>query len=321
MSDYLKKRILLVGAGYMAEEYCKVLIELQVNFEVVGKSDININKLRNIYNKNIFYSGGLENYKIGNEIYTHAIIASAVEKLSDHAKILLNAGIKNILLEKPGDLNTSCLIELKKLAEKLYAKIWVAYNRRFYSSVRELKKQVKLDGGIISTHFEFTEWVHTIDPNIYNNKVLNKWIIANSSHVIDTVFYLIGLPKSLNSIVLGQNQIEWHPSGSIFIGSGISEQGIPFTYHSNWLSSGSWAVEILTSKRRFYLKPMEKLFVQNIETIQLEEFIIDNEKDKKYKPGLMDQTISFIKCSETELLGITKHIETMPYYMKIGGYC
>lgn len=320
MSNYLKIRVLLVGAGYMAEEYCKVLDELQINFDVVGKSNSNINMLRKIYNNNNFYSGGLENFEIKNKRYTHAIVASPIEKLSEHTKILLNTGINNILLEKPGDLDTSGLIELKDLAEKLSAIIWIAYNRRFYNSVFELIRQAKIDGGIKSVHFEFTEWIHTIDSTIYNNKVLSKWIIANSSHVIDTVFYLIGLPKSLNSFVLGQNKIEWHPSGSIFVGSGISVHGIPFTYHSNWQSAGRWAIEILTSKRKYYLKPLEELFVQNMDTLRLEKLMFDNRNDTKYKPGLLNQTISFLNCSETVLLGITEHIEAMSFYKKIGGY-
>ena len=63
-------------------------------------------------------------------------------------------------------------------------------------------KIVQQDGGIISVHFEFTEWIHTINPEDYDDESLNKWIIANSSHVIDTVFYLIGNPKIINSKIL-----------------------------------------------------------------------------------------------------------------------
>ena len=40
------------------------------------------------------------------------------------------------------------------------------------------------------------EWVHTINEDDYSNEVLEKWIISNSSHVIDTVFYLIGCKRN-----------------------------------------------------------------------------------------------------------------------------
>ena len=81
--------------------------------------------------------------------------------------------------------------------------------------------------------------------------VLNKWVISNSSHVLDTVFYLIGNPETLKCQINGQNKIKWHPSGSIFSGFGISSKNIPFSYQANWNSAGRWSIEVLTKKEDF----------------------------------------------------------------------
>ena len=55
---------------------------------------------------------------------------------------LLDAGIKNILLEKPGSLDIEGLDLIKHHPNSTEATISVAYNRRFYSSVLELKDRI-----------------------------------------------------------------------------------------------------------------------------------------------------------------------------------
>ena len=169
-------------------------------------------------------------------------------------------------------------------------------------------------------HFEFTEWTHRIDPNLYDKASLNKWIIANSSHVIDTVFYLIGFPKVLNSTVLGEGLIDWHPSGSIFTGSGLSDQNIPFTYHSNWTAPGRWAIEVLTKERRFYLKPMEKLQVQLKGSVAVNEHPIDDKDDLVVKHGLLLQTTDFLSDNFETLVSLEEQIKSIHLYNKIGNY-
>lgn len=316
-----KKKILVIGSGFMAREYVKVLANMKHDVTVVGRSAGNIESLKSDYPEFTYVFGGLEEFlKYNTDIFEYAINAVNVSFLKDTTIQLIKHGIKKILLEKPGDLYTDGLLELKKNADLADAKISIAYNRRFYTSVNTLKNEIEKDGGVKSVHFEFTEWVHTISPAMYDKDSLKKWIISNSSHVIDTAFFITGTPKELNAIVLGQNTIEWHPTGSLFMGSGIGSKNIPFTYHSNWESAGRWAIEILTNNRRFFLKPMEKLFVQKKGSVQVEEFLIEDEIDANFKPGLYLQTKAFINNELDKLVSLGEQIETIPFYDKIGGY-
>jgi hypothetical protein len=77
-------------------------------------------------------------------------------------------------------------------------------------------------------------------------------------------FELIGFPRQIQAHQYGQ--IEWHPSGSIFIGSGISDHDIPFTYHADWGSGGRWGIEVNTSKNSYQLIPIEELYVSKKDT-------------------------------------------------------
>lgn len=312
--------IILIGSGFMAREYLKVLNHLRKNVIVIGNGVTKVTNLQTEFPQFQYHTGGLEKYLENNLVPQYAINAVSINQLQTTSMQLLKAGVKYLLLEKPGALSTKQLQELQAIAKSEKAKVWIAYNRRFYASVQELQNQVEVDGGILSLHFEFTEWVHTIDPAFYDKASLHKWIIANSSHVIDTVFALIGLPKQLNTYILGKNTIEWHPSGSIFIGSGMSKNGIPFTYHSNWNAPGRWAIEVLTEKRRFFLKPMEKLQVQLKGSVQITEFPLNDQNDTDFKAGLLLQTIDFLAHKSNRLMSLNEQIKSFSFYNKIGSY-
>lgn len=313
--------VLLVGAGYMAEEYLKVLAFLNKKVVVVGRNYVKTQSLQHKFPQFEYHSGGIEKYLENNLPPRFTINTVSVNQLRSTTVHLLKAGAKYILLEKPGDLNSNGLQDLLKIAKEKKSTVLVAYNRRFYASIIELQSQLLIDGGILSIHFEFTEWVHTIDTNQYEEETLDKWIIANSSHVIDTVFTLIGLPKKLYAQVHGQNIIEWHPSGSIFIGSGISNKDVPFTYHSNWNSPGRWSIEILTKKRRFYLKPMESLQVQLLGSVSVDLFELSDTLDKNFKPGLFLQTSAFLERDFSKFCTLDEQEKMIAcVYNKISGY-
>ncbi|OGQ47351.1 MAG: hypothetical protein A3H42_01645 [Deltaproteobacteria bacterium RIFCSPLOWO2_02_FULL_46_8] len=70
---------------------------------------------------------------------------------------------------------------------------------------------------------------------------------------------LIGFPKQWSGYQSGRG-VFWHPAGSVFNGAGITDKNIPFTYHSDWGSTGRWSVEVHTKEASYSLAPLEKLF-------------------------------------------------------------
>ena len=91
-------------------------------------------------------------------------------------------------MEKPGALYLSELESLHELSANKNAKVFIAYNRRLYSSVFKLRKSVESDGGITSAVFEFTEWSHKIRLLKKAPGVKERLLLVNSTHVIDLVF-------------------------------------------------------------------------------------------------------------------------------------
>ena len=84
---------------------------------------------------------------------------------------------------------------------------------------------------------------------------------------------LIGMPKTLTSYQSGS--LNWHPSGSIFVGSGISENDIPFSYNADWESAGRWGIEVKTKENTYRLIPLEGLFVCHKKSVEWKEILLD----------------------------------------------
>jgi len=313
------KHIWLIGAGGMAQEYIKVLNGLKNSFTVIGRSIESVENCEKTTGCDIIHGGLVQFLDTDPEICTHAIVAVGVEKLYETTKELLEYGVKNILVEKPGAINPYEFEELLVISRKKDSNILIAYNRRFYASVLKAQETIKEDGGVISFNFEFTEWAHIIAPLKKASEVKEKWFLANSTHVVDLAFYLGGKPKEMNSFASGS--FDWHPSASNFSGAGISENGALFNYQANWESAGRWSIEILTREHRLIFRPMEKLQIQKKGTI-LQEFdeSVDYGLDNKFKPGLYLQTKNFLNGKFDNMCNIAEQLRMLDIYNKIANY-
>lgn len=309
MSNNVK--VLLVGAGIMAAEYCKVLTALDYEPIIVGRGEEKAAKLEQEIGLSVLRGGIEENIvKIG-EIPQYAINAVGVHQLADTTKTLLNYGVKAILVEKPAGINREQIEEIAILAKQKEAKVYVAYNRRFYASTNKALEIIGEDGGVTSFNFEFTEWA-----NKNSKKVNETRFLANSTHVVDLAFFLGGWPVEMSAYV--QGELDWHKSGCMYAGAGISDKGVLFSYQANWDAPGRWSVEILTNKHRLYFKPMEKLQVQEKGSVEVKFIEIDDALDIAYKPGLYRQVESFLnEIEDGKKITIEEQLRNMKWYERI----
>lgn len=310
--------ILLVGSGNMAIEYAKVLVAQKKNFIVVGRSKTGAKRFTDITGLKCA-DGGLEKYLNESEsTFSHAIVATNVTSLYENSLLLLNHGIKKILIEKPGALNLKEFIDLRTLATEKKANVFIGYNRRFYASVIALKELISSNKSI-SAEMELTEWVHEFKSLNKSPKEMNKLFLTNTTHVVDTCFYLIGSPKEISSKVSGG--LDWHKSGSIFIGTGITKDKNFFSYHGNWGSGGRWSIKLYTPQKKYLLEPLEKLSFIKLGTVNVQEVQnIDYTLDLKFKPGIYLQTESFLSDRTKNLCTVEEQLNSYKFYQKMAGY-
>ncbi|CAA6826958.1 MAG: Oxidoreductase [uncultured Sulfurovum sp.] len=313
------KKIWLIGAGPMAQDYIKVIEALKTNFIVIGRGEETAQECEKATGCKVVI-GGLDEFLDNKpEVCSHAIVSVGVEKLYQTTKELLNYGVKNILVEKPAGLHREEFEDLVQATRENDANVFVAYNRRFYASVLHAKKIIKEDGGVTSFNFEFTEWGHVIAPLKKAEGVKEKWFLGNSTHVVDLAFFLGGNPKEICSFTNGN--LEWHPTSSVFSGAGKSDKNALFSYHANWESAGRWSVEMLTKEHKLILRPMEKLQIQKRGAIA-QDFVeeIDYALDDSYKPGLYLQTKNFLEENTDNFCAIEDQLKMYSNYAKMAGY-
>lgn len=319
MSNNITPDILLIGAGNMAVQYAKVLKSLQANFITIGNGKEGVKRFKEKSGCTAIH-GGIESYlKVAPNLKSsYAIVATPALSHFNVCKSLINAGLKNILVEKPGCLNINDAQELASLCDLNKVNLLIAYNRRFFESVSQLIKLTNEDGGINSLNFEFTERSHIIRTLNKDEIIRNHWIVANSSHVIDTAFFIIGNPKTMNTSIHGTS--DWHSSGAVFIGNGVSDNEIPFSYHSDWESPGGWRIEAMTSKARYFLQPMEELYIQQLGENKKESYQLNKTLDIDFKPGLYKMVEAYLNSNFTLFPTIKEQIDSIKLYYKIGGY-
>lgn len=311
----MQKHVLLIGTGRMAREYVRVLLALNTKPVVVGRSSAGVQTF--VDETGIAaHSGGLRTFQKSRQpIPSHAIIAVDPDQLARVACETIAIGCKHILLEKPGGLSLTELLSIKHIAKKNGTRVWIAYNRRYLASVLEAQKYIARDGGVMSFTFTFTEKQSAkqiIKQFGISRAVERNWFIANSTHVVDLAFYLGGIPKDL--VGIAATGPLWTPHPSLFAGSGITQKNIPFSYSANWELPGPWAVSVGTKKRNLILQPLESLTIEANGLV--EKIVLDDELDKKYKPGLYLQTKVFLNGA-ANLLSLEQQIAQFEWFNKI----
>ena len=313
----MSKPIWIVGAGGIAIEYAKVLKALDRDFIVIGRGETSAKKFKEATGVEPIL-GGLEAFfETSPEIPDYAINCVRAFELGNVNIRLATYGVKRILSEKPGLLPEEAN-DVSKTAKNCDTAIYIAYNRRFYSSVLAAEKIIEEDGGVLSFSFEFTEWSHVIAATASIPEIeKNNLFITNSSHVVDLAFFLGGEPEEISCYSNGT--VGWH-TPSNFTGAGKTREGVLFSYIANWNAPGRWAVEVLTAKHRIYLKPMEQLQLQDKGSVKVYPVEIDDHLDKEFKPGFYLETKAFLEGDTARLCSLEQqcsHISNI--YNKILG--
>ena len=304
----------LIGCGSMAVAHAKALQALDVPFTVFGRGAASAARFAaetGIAPK----LGGIEALEQG-EVPHRAIVAVGVSDLENTTRALLDRGVREILVEKPAAVTPEGVASLAAAAARANAKVYVAYNRRFYASVGRARSIAAADGGISSFRFEFTERSTYIAGAAIAPAIKRNWFFANSTHVLDLAFFLAGQPVSLSGATAGA--LDWHPSGAIFVGAGRTENGAPFSYHADWTGPGRWGVELITRAHRLILQPLEELRVQKLGQMTVETVALGDDLDVRFKPGVYRQLAAFLKGEGADsLLAIADHAQRMAIYAHI----
>ena len=304
----------LIGSGAMARDYMPVLEALDCSTIVFGREGPRASRFREETGLPV-NTQPIAQYQ--GKTADVAIVCVSTNQLSVVASEVISAGVKDVLVEKPAALTLPDLVALRDQAKAKGARVFIGYNRRHFAAVEAAREIINEDGGVTSFVMELTEWAHVIGGLEKASEELERWFLANTTHVVDLAWHLCGKPVEVNAFVGGR--LSWHPSAR-FSGAGVTSEGATFSYFGDWESAGRWSLEVSTRERRLVFRPMEALQVQMKGSIAIEPHAIDDELDQNFKPGLYRQVDRFLSGQDQYLCSIDEHIESWPWYEKMAGY-
>lgn len=320
--ESIASTVAVFGTGEMAGEYLRALHALDRhgdNLVVAGRSRPKTENLAAKFGAAHRVLGDTRPWKPTDA----AIIAVTQDAIPAVAEEALALGVKRILVEKPGALSSRRLRQLAGAFGKAGASGYVAFNRRFFPSVEYCRNAIDADGGCVACYFEMTEVERLVlaeqDTKNLPSSVLDRWGLANATHVLDLAFHLIGMPAQMHAFRAGS--LPWHSTGAVFAGSGVSGRGALFSYLGTWGTAGRWRVEVTTPARRLILCPLET--VREQKKGSFEETPVRLEPAQSgLKPGLEGMLQNFLgsRVDPARLPDLISTAELLAEAEKILGY-
>ena len=315
MAKINKINLVILGAGYMAEEYIKV-INSQKKLNILGIYSRTKKKAKTLakkYNiKKTFNSiKEIKNLKELDGI----IISVSAENINKVCKTFIKTKFK-ILVDKPVGLN---FYESKKLisqAIKFKQKIFVALNRRYFDSTLDLKRQIKKEKGMRLVEVFDSQNKNTFKRLKKNPRVINSLMYANSVHLID--YFNIFCRGKIKKVISIKSQAN---NPSIIVSKIVFKSGDIGIYHATWNRKTRWKIKVTVSNRKeWVLQPLETLKCFNVENNKLR---FAKSYLSKFKDGLKNMINDYQKellKKKNNLIPLKKHLTTVDLIRKIYGH-
>ena len=304
----------------MGRHYLQALQSLGVGqIRVCSQSEDSLESLRHVAGVTA-KSGGYQLLDWTPSPSELAIIATPTSELASAADHLAKLGFRNILIEKPVSLYSTGIQRLAEAMQHQEVNGVCGYNRVAYPSLIELAHRAESEGGISSCNYTITEIIKEDWEDRFSPDELARWGIANSIHVLSMAHGLIGAPESWDGHRTGS--ISWHPAGSVFVGSGVSERNIPFAYHGDWGSKGRWSIEAHTAAASYRMCPLEKLFRKESPIGEWEEIPVRSFAPE-VKTGIVEEVAGMLSPSVAQaipLVSLKESVSLTNYAESVFGY-
>ena len=285
----LDVRVALVGAGFMAREHVRAFSGLAA---VVGVASRDINRARRFGDElNIPFTTSSVPDLLRRVEPDLVVIAVPELELPSVIESCLDSGV-TVLAEKPIGIDLGVSTALTRLVRDHSLRAFVALNRRHYSSTRTTLKGLSDQ----ENSMRLIQVLDQEDPVAARaagqpDQVVRNWMFANSIHVVDLIT-LFGRGKVVSVEVFDA----WNPCEPGFVSGAIRfESGDRAIYQAVWDAPGPWSCVVTTPEKRYEMRPLEKLSVQDRGS-RLPVDVPLHPVDQDFKPGLRRQAEESIRA-------------------------
>ncbi len=291
-----KIRPLFIGFGKQALEYAKVMHYYKINIESVFVRNLKKNrknfynfKIKNIYN-NIDQALNEKKYNCVFVFLPWNIIENKISKIIKLTK-------KPIFVEKPVALSLKRLTAICKVSNKFNKKIYILYNRRYFKSVKFLKK--KIDRKKIFFEVFIPERKKELIEN-FDKRIKKNIKFHLTSHWIDFFSYLFN--KKISSFKKEQDHYFFYFSKN------RDKNFIKLRYDIK----GFIESKIQIGKKKYYFNKLEYLYEIKNNKLKL---IIDENKLDRFKPGIKEIIYS-IKQKKKLILPKLNQLKRLYFFLE-----
>jgi predicted dehydrogenase len=309
-------KIAIIGAGYMSKEHIKVFKTLD-NVLVTGiysRTKSRAELLASEFDIRGVYDSIEELYM---KTKADMVIISVPELSTKEVCEVAFLFPWVCLIEKPVGYNLENAESIYKLSEIQKAKVFVALNRRHYSSTRIIQEDLAKHVEPRVVHVNDQENPLVALEGGTPKLVVDYWMYANSIHIID-YFNLLCRGELLD--VVNINKYESYSSFYLLSKLCYSSGDIGI-YEAVWNGPGPWIVSVTTPKKRWELRPLEELRVLEYKS-RKPYFVEPHHWDKEFKPGLRlqaEESLKMLRGEDHQLPSIFEALKTMRLINKIYG--
>lgn len=190
VKNMLPKKVIIVGYGSIGKRHARNILELGLVPYVVTRHPLRAPGAR-------FFSSLRDIEDIGS--FTHAVVASPTGRHLNDAAWLINAGVKNILIEKPLERSAARGKRILKLAGNRGVKVSVAYNMRYLGAfaflrnfVKRNRKSIRVIEALAGQYLPDWRTGRNYADSYSAHRALGGGVDLDLSHEIDYLLWLFG---------------------------------------------------------------------------------------------------------------------------------
>ena len=288
-------KVALVGAGYMASEHANAFFGLpDVRLVgVTGRCHERAVKLASQFTSMQVFDSVETMYRQTN---ADLVIVAVNEMSMSKVAIECFRYPWAVLLEKPAGYNLKDARLILEAARKNASRVWVALNRRAYSSTRQALERLKrVDGPRFIRVADQQDQEAARDVYDEPPEVIQNYMYANSIHLIDYLrVFGRGDVTNVTQICAWTPEAPWMVVSKVEFSSG--DVGL---YEGIWNGPGPWAVTVMTHSESLEMRPLEQISLQLRGERKVTHLQIDA-KDSDYKPGLRLQAMGVLDALRGE---------------------
>lgn len=285
----------VIGAGYMAQEHIRAFQDIP-DVQIVGihsRTKARAEEMAAQFHIPMVCDSIPELY---NTTQADLVVVAVPELAMNRVSRACFEYPWTVLLEKPAGYNLSDAADIEAAARSKNRRVFVALNRRHFSSTQSVLNDLKKNTGQRFIRVQDQQDQKRALQVGQPKTVVDNWMYANSIHLID-FFLILGRGK----IRAVEPIIPWNSENPRIVAAKVSfDSGDVGLYEGVWSGPGPWAVNVCTPEKRWEMRPLEQAAFQ-IAGQRAMETIASHPWDTQFKPGLRLQAEKTVAAAQGKI--------------------